>query len=74
MTENKLKHIDVHGKEDWREYDFDGRVYRINNPVSIYYSPGSSTHRVTDEQGVTHIVPAPANSGCVIRFRGEVIA
>lgn len=69
-----LKKIDVKGVEEWREYDFGGRVYRIDNPVSVQFRDGSTTHRVTDGDGVVHCVPAPDHEGCVLRWKGAVIA
>jgi hypothetical protein len=52
--------------ELWREYDFDGRVYRIEQPVSLLV--GTTTHRVVDAGGVVHCVPAPGQAGCVLRW------
>jgi len=69
-----LRKIDVKGVEEWREYDFDGRVYRIGNPVSVEFHEGSTTHRVTDSAGIVHCVPAPGQLGCVLRWKGSVIA
>lgn len=69
-----LKKIDVANVEAWREYDFGGRVYRIENPVSVEYRDDSSTHRVTDANGVVHCVPAPGFRGCVLRWSGAVVA
>jgi len=69
-----LKKIVVKGVEEWREYDFDGRIYRIENPVSVEFREGSKTHRVTDEAGIVHCVPAPGQQGCVLRWKGAVIA
>lgn len=54
--------------EAWREYDFGGRVYRIDNPIELYYRPGGETHRVVVEGGITHCVPAPGVHGCVLRW------
>src|SRR5690242_11181670 len=31
--------------ELWREYDWGGRVYRIENPKTLYTRPGGTTHR-----------------------------
>lgn len=53
--------------ETWREYDFGGRVYRIDNPKQLYI--GSTTHRIVDANGLTHCVPAPGVSGCVLRWK-----
>lgn len=57
--------------EEWREYDFGGRTYRIDGPVALYYRDGGSTHRVVDAAGVTHCVPAPGSEGCVLRWKGK---
>ncbi len=74
MTE--LRKIDVSGVEDWREYDFEGRSspYVINKPVMVWTREGGTTHRVEDAQGVVHCVPAPGFQGCVLRWKGKVIA
>lgn len=71
---SEMKTIDVKGVEEWREYDFDGRVYRIEKPTTVQFYPGSSTHRVTDAAGVVHCVPAPGHQGCVLRWKGAVVA
>lgn len=71
---SELVTINVEGVEEWREYDFASRVYRIEKPKTIQFRPGGTTHRVTDSEGIIHIVPAPGHDGCVLRFVGEVIA
>ena len=44
--------------EQWREYDYgNGRVYRIETPVTLYIKEGGSGHRILDKEGVTHWVP-----------------
>ena len=67
-----LKEISLDGVEEWREYDFDGRVYRIDRPVKVYL--GTTSHRVVGSDGVVHCVPAPGLQGCVLRWKGAVIA
>ncbi len=63
--------------EHWREYEFlvEGddqlRVYRIEKPVALYYRIGGTTHRVVDEDGVTHCVPTVGYLGCVLRWKAE---
>lgn len=57
--------------ELWREYDFGGRVYRIENPIEFYYRKGGATHRVVCVHGVVHIVPAPGVNGCVLRCKNK---
>ena len=53
--------------ELWREYDFDGRIYRIDNPVSLWV--GNTTHRVLDVNGVVHCVPNVGQNGCILRWK-----
>jgi hypothetical protein len=55
-------------KELWREYEFGGSVHRINDPVTLYYRPGGTTHRVVDNAGVVHCLPAPGEKGCALRW------
>jgi hypothetical protein len=54
-------------KEEWREYDFEGRVYRIAAPQQLFI--GTSTHRVVDAEGLVHCVPAPGFQSCVLRWK-----
>ena len=65
-----IKRYDLEGYL-WREYDFNDRVYRITRPVAFYWKPGAVTHRVLDDHGVVHIVPAPGFQGCVLRYEKE---
>lgn len=53
--------------EAFREYDFGGRVYRIDAPQALIV--GSTTHRVIDAAGIVHCVPAPGHQGCVLRWQ-----
>jgi hypothetical protein len=69
-----LVKIDLKGVEEWREYDFGGRVYRIEAPTNVHFRPGGETHRVTDADGIVHCVPAPGTNGCVLRWKGPVVA
>lgn len=61
--------------EEYREYDFipvgqtERVVYRINNPVAVYFYKGCSTHRVEDADGIVHCVPAIGSLGCVVRWK-----
>lgn len=57
--------------EAYREYDFEGRVYRINNPVTLFIRSGGTTHRVVDSDGVVHCPPAPGQYGCVLRWKNK---
>ena len=58
--------------EEWREYEWfygdEPRLYRIDNPVLLFYRIGGATHRVVDTHGVTHCVPAVGHMGCVLRW------
>lgn len=53
-------------QDEWREYDFGDRVYRIERPVRLWI--GTTTHRILDHKGVVHCVPAPGYLGCVLRW------
>lgn len=55
--------------EAYREYDFGGRVYKIENPQKLYMRVGGTTHRVVDSEGVVHCLPAPGVNGCVLRWK-----
>lgn len=57
--------------EVWREYDFGGRVYRIENPVELAYRVDGTTHRVTDPNGVAHCLPMPGSGDCVLRWKSQ---
>jgi len=52
--------------EQWREYEFSGIVYRINEPFSL--AVGLTTHRVVGPGNIVHCVPAPGYHGCVLRW------
>jgi hypothetical protein len=54
--------------ELWREYDYGGRVYRIDEPQKLFTRPGGTTHRVVTRDGVVHCLPAPGFNGCVLRW------
>lgn len=61
--------------EEWREYEFTPpgaaapTVYRVNNPVAVYFYKGCTTHRVEDVDGIVHCVPAIGQLGCVLRWK-----
>ncbi len=52
--------------EHWREYDFGGRAYRIDNPSLLFI--GITTHRVVGPDATVHVVPAPGHFGCVVTY------
>jgi hypothetical protein len=53
--------------EMFREYDFGGRVHRIDDPQTLWV--GKTTHRVLDHAGIVHCVPSPGFHGCVVRWK-----
>lgn len=55
--------------EEYREYDWAGRIYRIDAPVALYV--GTTTHRVVTADGIAHCVPAPGVNGCVLRWKNK---
>ena len=62
MTERDLRH------EKWREYHFGATTYKIDNPQTLFFREGGTTHRVLTLDGVVHCVPAPGCCGCVLRW------
>lgn len=70
VKDSKLMISDI-SCESWREYVFGGVVYRIENPQSLVTRPGGTTHRVVDDQGIAHCLPAPGFNGCVLRWKSK---
>ena len=55
--------------EQYREYDYGNRIYRITNPIGVYFRLGGNTHRVIDADGVAHCVTFPGeNKSVVLRW------
>lgn len=71
MDTADLVERDLLDVEEWREYDFGGRIYRIERPAKLITRAGGSTHRVMDAAGITHCLPAPGVAGCVLRWKGR---
>ncbi len=73
---SELLEFDI-SHEEWREYNWvwwDGevrrhRIFRINEPKTLYIRPGGSTHRVVDAQGIAHCVPSVGCMGCVLQWK-----
>ncbi len=65
---NELKEFDL-TSEEYREYDFAGRVYRIDHPQRLFLRSGGTTHRVVDATGVVHCVPGVGFMGCILRWK-----
>lgn len=63
-----MQPLDI-SSELYRTYDFNGRVYTIENPQVLYI--GNTTHRVVDAKGVVHCLPAPGHFGCVLRWESR---
>jgi hypothetical protein len=64
----KLKKVSLK-EEEWREYDFEDRIYRINEPKELYLYQGCTTHRIVDSKGLVHCLPAPGHRKCVLRWK-----
>jgi hypothetical protein len=69
-----LTTINVKGIEQWRKYEFNGTTLRIENPVTVQFRQGGETHRVTAPDGTVYCVPAPGYHGCILSWKGEVVA
>lgn len=54
--------------EEWREYEYGETIYRITLPKSLVLRENGTTHRVVDHAGITHVLPAPGQQGCALRF------
>jgi len=67
---SELKKYDI-STERWREYDWPGRVYRIDKPLILFCRLNGTTHRVVDGDGIVHCVPAPGVKGCVLRWQSK---
>jgi hypothetical protein len=52
--------INQHGHE---------HTVEIYSPQKLFKRVGGSTHRVLDNEGNIHCVPAPEKFGCVLRWR-----
>lgn len=60
--------------EDFREYDFGDRTYKVDKPVGVYIRAGGSTHRVVDANGVVHCVKFCGDGGArVVRWKPKDI-
>lgn len=70
MPSGELRSFDLQG-ELWREYDFGGRVYRIEAPLTLWLRDGGTHHRVLDSEGVVHCLPEPGVYGCVLRWQNR---
>lgn len=72
MAEEKLITGDL-SDELWREYDmqsdFGSRTYRIDEPKTLVFRVGGSTHRIVDSKGVVHLLPGPGYRNTVIRWQ-----
>ena len=60
--------------EEYREYEFGDKVYRISDPQQLWARSGGTTHRVMDADGIVHCVPAPGHNGCVLRWKPRNVA
>ena len=56
--------------EEWREYEHGGSIFRISNPVALYIRTGGTTHRIIDDNGISHCHPIPGR-GCALRWKGD---
>lgn len=73
MPQDNLKPYDL-SDEEWREYEWIDdknriRIYRVNNPKTLYYSSTATTHKVLDLEGIVHCVPTVGKDGCVLRWK-----
>lgn len=55
--------------EEYREYVMGDTVYRISDPVTLYFRNSGSTHRVLDAKGIVHCVPGPGYRNAALRWK-----
>ena len=61
--------------ELWRNYRWRDPIsgefvaHRISKPFTLYYEQGHTTHRIVDEDGIVHCIPAPGYFGCVLTWQ-----
>jgi hypothetical protein len=55
-------------RNEWREYDFNERVYRIDQPTHVVWNDDDHFEIVYDREGVAHKVPRVGFMNCVIRY------
>ena len=67
--ENKKIYKKSLDQEKWREYNYTGKVYRINNPREIHLYKGCTTHTIVDSEGILRMFPAPGFQGCHITIK-----
>lgn len=65
-VEYELREFDI-TTELWREYEYGGQTYRIDEPLALFDHEACTTHRVLTADGVIHVVPVPGAHGCVLR-------
>jgi len=76
-SDHKLKGPLDLSNELWRSYEWIAddaghlRVHTVQTPMKLWYREGSTTHRVQDDMGIVHCVPAPGVMGCVLRWKGK---
>lgn len=55
--------------EAWREVETsEGLKIRIQNPVTLIFRRGGSTHRVVNEEGVVYCYAAPETGKSILRW------
>ena len=69
-----MKSYDI-SKEMWREYKWVDPItgnfcsHRIENPKSLFYEKGHTTHRIVDSFNVAHCIPAVGYFGCIVFWK-----
>lgn len=68
MGNKKIKKKSLNN-EEWREYDYTGKTYRVHNPTLLYFYEGSDTHAIIDSEGILRVFPAPGYQGCHVTIK-----
>jgi len=68
---SELQEYDISG-EAWREYELPGgKVYRIDNPVTMFWYRRATTHRILDAEGIVHCVHFAGEFNVVLRWQNK---
>ena len=55
--------------EMWREYEYNGHVFRVDQPVALILRVGSTGHRIVDTENDAHYFPGPSTLGKAVALR-----
>lgn len=57
--------------EEYRTIVTKEQTYKIENPVTLIFRKGGSTHRVVDANGLVHCYPAPETGKSILQWKAK---